>query len=455
MPFLRAALLRKNGSQPEKPKPPVIVVVDEEFYGQPEFTQTPAEITELEILHRLIDEKLEHAEQEFARKIDVPIISDVVVDDVAVIPEIQEEGLDATGFVDEAEGLPDFEEITEDLQEPESFPEELQTEQASQELPEQLDCMEDLQNITEPEDISEEPQVLQEPDNISDDLQEQPEPPEIPEDLTTEREPQSLQESVDIPEDLQDTTDHEDLPEQTEADTGPESAEAPAEQQEPPEIPEASLPEQELQNLQEDIPEYTREISATDTANTQPTTEAEQAQDSETDFDENSIIDEAAEIQSILQVPHEITEAVAEPEPEEFKLKYDVTSGERYVDTVSTKTEFDKMLDELSAISGDLLSWQVEKFAKQYTGKFQGDVDKAEADAKKYEAFLGGYITNAAMTLYDNGYRDAAIKRLEQARSILEARRKLEDETLAIKTRVEEDNDAVDLSDILGMFGDG
>lgn len=135
-------------------------------------------------------------------------------------------------------------------------------------------------------------------------------------------------------------------------------------------------------------------------------------------------------------------------------LKYDFTAGERYVDKVSTKTEFDKMLDELADISKDLLSWQVEKFAKQHTSKFQGDSDKAESDAKKYEAFLGGYITNAAMTLYDNGYRDIAIKQLEQAKSILEARKKLEEETEATRTRVAENDDAVDLTDILGLFGD-
>ena len=135
-------------------------------------------------------------------------------------------------------------------------------------------------------------------------------------------------------------------------------------------------------------------------------------------------------------------------------LNYDFTSGERYVDKVSTKTEFDKMLDELANISKDLLSWQVEKFAKQHTGKFQGDFDKAESDAKKYEAFLGGYITNAAMTLYDNGYRDAAIKQLEQAKSILEARKKLEEETEATRTRVAANDDVVDLTDILGLFGD-
>lgn len=135
--------------------------------------------------------------------------------------------------------------------------------------------------------------------------------------------------------------------------------------------------------------------------------------------------------------------------PEDIPMQYDFDSNERYVDKVSTKTEFDKMLDELAAISKDLLSWEVEKFAKKFTGKYKGE------DGKKYEAFLGGYITNAAMTLYDNGYKDEAIKQLEQAKSVLTARQKLEDETQAIKDRVEEEGAAVDLSDILGMFGDG
>lgn len=137
------------------------------------------------------------------------------------------------------------------------------------------------------------------------------------------------------------------------------------------------------------------------------------------------------------------------------ELQYDFTSGERYVDKVSTKTEFDRMLDELAAISKDLLSWEAEKFAKAYTGRFTEGSDTSQSDARKYEAFLGGYITNAAMLLYDKGYREAAIKQLEQAKSILEARKKLEDETSAIKSRVEEQNDTVDLSDILGLFGDG
>lgn len=172
--------------------------------------------------------------------------------------------------------------------------------------------------------------------------------------------------------------------------------------------------------------------------------------------------EEVKEAENVENVEEEVTEpeiktetTTTESEPEEFKLMYDVTSGERYVDKVSTKTEFDKMLDELSDISKDLLSWEVEKFAKKYTGKFQGEFEKTESDAKKYEAFLGGYITNSAMILYDNGYKDAAIKRLEQAKSILEARKKLEDETAAIKTRVEEEDATVDLSDILGLFGDG
>ena len=175
----------------------------------------------------------------------------------------------------------------------------------------------------------------------------------------------------------------------------------------------------------------------------------EQEQESPVEEPEPSIEEEQAEtpVEESEPIPDE------EPAPEEFKLMYDVTSGERYVDKVSTKTEFDKVLDELTAISKDLLSWQTEKFAKQYTEKFQDE--KTEADARKYEAFLGGYITNAAMTLYDNGYGDIAIKQLDQAKSILEARRKLETETQAIKDRVEEEDALVDLSDILGMFGDG
>ena len=189
--------------------------------------------------------------------------------------------------------------------------------------------------------------------------------------------------------------------------------------------------------------------------------ESETAESQEQESETESKTDTETETQTEPKSESETeSDSDSDPKPKSKKdysgatLDYDFTSGKRYVDSVSTKTDFDRMLDELSAISGDLLSHEVEKFAKKFTGKFQGDLDKAESDAKKYEAFLGGYITNAAMLLYDNGYREAAIKRLEQAKSILEARKKLEDETAAIKSRVEEENDSVDLSDLLGLFGD-
>ena len=133
---------------------------------------------------------------------------------------------------------------------------------------------------------------------------------------------------------------------------------------------------------------------------------------------------------------------------DDFTLQYDVSSRERYVDSTSQKTEFDRMLDELSRISKDMLSWEVEKF----TGKYQGEGDEAAAaTARKFEAFLGGFITNAAMELYDRGYRDAAFQSLEQALKVLDAKRKLETEVESIKARNEEDS--VDLSDMLGLFG--
>ena len=128
-----------------------------------------------------------------------------------------------------------------------------------------------------------------------------------------------------------------------------------------------------------------------------------------------------------------------------FSLKYDVTSQERYVDSTSQKTEFDKVLDELGRISKDVLAWDLERFTKRH----QGDGDEADALAKKFDAFLGSFITNAALELYDRGYPDAAFKRLEQARNVLEAKRKLEVEVESIKAKNEED--AMDLSD-LGLF---
>lgn len=139
------------------------------------------------------------------------------------------------------------------------------------------------------------------------------------------------------------------------------------------------------------------------------------------------------------------------PEPkqeQEFTLQYDVNSQQRYVDSTSQKTDFERMLDELARISKDMLVWDVEKFTKKY----HGDGDEAETTAKKYAAFLGGFITNAAMELYDHGYRDAAFQKLDQARAVLEAKRKLETEVEAIRSSHE---DAVDLSDMMDLFGGG
>ncbi len=284
-----------------------------------------------------------------------------------------------------------------------------------------------------------EPEAELEP--VEEELQPEPEPEQeiIPE---LEVEPEPITEPEALPE-IEPITEQEPEPQQVQE---PEA--------EPILEPEPTEPESEDAHEQNSkIFDYYVEPRENDTTDPEPVfVEPEPLPDTNTLPD--SILEAVGEAPAETE-PQE-TDSSPEPsqEPEDFKLKYDFTSGERYVDTVSTKTEFDKVLDELAAISKDLLSWQVEKFAMQHTGKFHGDFDKAESDAKKYEAFLGGYITNAAMTLYDNGYRDAAIKQLDQAKSILEARRKLEEETEATRTRVAENDDVVDLTDILGLFGD-
>ena len=50
--------------------------------------------------------------------------------------------------------------------------------------------------------------------------------------------------------------------------------------------------------------------------------------------------------------------------------------------------------------------------------------------------------------LYNRGYSEAAFKRLEQARIVLEAKQKLEVEVEAIKAKQDE---SFDLSDMLGL----
>ena len=128
-----------------------------------------------------------------------------------------------------------------------------------------------------------------------------------------------------------------------------------------------------------------------------------------------------------------------------FALKYDVNSNQRYVDSTSQKSEFDKVLDELSKISQEMLDWNVEKFTKKH-GEDTGD-----ALSRKWEAFLGGFVTNAAVELYNRGYREAAFKRLEQTRTVLEAKQKLEVEVQAIRAKQDE---SFDLTDMLGLFGE-
>mgnify|MGYP000852076988 FL=1 len=126
----------------------------------------------------------------------------------------------------------------------------------------------------------------------------------------------------------------------------------------------------------------------------------------------------------------------------DFTLKYDMNSNQRYVDSTSQKSEFDRVLDELASISRDMLDWDLEKFTKKHGG------DTEDSFPLKLEAFLGGFIVNAAVELYNRGYSEAAFRRLEQARTVLEAKKKLEVEVEAIKAK---QDGSFDLSDMLGL----
>ena len=494
MPFLRAALLKKK-AEPEPEQDYVLLspLVEEQPEPEEEF-----EPTRIEELHRLMDIRTEEAEREELGT-EAETIPEYDVITVEVTPLIEEE-------VPEFEPEPEVDiidaEITELEAEPEPIIDEVEPEPQEESLPEP-------ELLTEPEI---EPEVLAEPEpEPEEELPPEPESSaeeiaEPEEELSSESEASSeeiaepetendteeftgIDEIVPVPEDNGGNLDVLEVQEEEslEPEAGIEGAvEETAEETQPEEEPEpiaeeiteqkeTSLPETETsaeeitgqedaslpeaETVTEEITEPETEPADEETAELEPETPPEDdiipENDNEADFDENALMDDDDSQETE-------TESEPEPEPEPkpqkdysgSQLNYDFTSGERYVDKVSTKTEFDKMLDELSAISKDLLSWEAEKFAKKYTDKFE-DGDSPVADARKFEAFLGGYITNAAMLLYDLGYKDAAIKQLEQAISILQARKKLEDETSAIKSRVEEQNDAVDLSDILGLFGDG
>lgn len=150
--------------------------------------------------------------------------------------------------------------------------------------------------------------------------------------------------------------------------------------------------------------------------------------------------------EAAVPAPSEPDEAEGEGrEDPAFALQYDVNSNQRYVDSTSQKSEFDKVLDELSKISREMLDWNVEKFTKKH-----GE-DTEDALSRKWEAFLGGFVTNAAVELYNRGYREAAFKRLEQTRTVLEAKQKLEVEVQAIRAKQDE---SFDLTDMLGLFGE-
>lgn len=114
------------------------------------------------------------------------------------------------------------------------------------------------------------------------------------------------------------------------------------------------------------------------------------------------------------------------------------------MDSTSQKSDFDKVLDELERISRDTLTWDILRMTQKHFG------DTVDDQARKLEAFLGGFIVNAALELYERGMCETAFAKLEQARKVLEAKQKLATEVESIRAKVSED--AVDLSDILGLF---
>ena len=100
----------------------------------------------------------------------------------------------------------------------------------------------------------------------------------------------------------------------------------------------------------------------------------------------------------------------------------------------------------MARISVDTLSWDILKLTKKHFG------DSEEANVRKLEAYLGGYIVNAAATLYDRGLKDVAYKKLYEAKKVLETKEKLTLEIEAIRAQTEKDS--IDVSDMLGLFSD-
>lgn len=100
----------------------------------------------------------------------------------------------------------------------------------------------------------------------------------------------------------------------------------------------------------------------------------------------------------------------------------------------------------MGRISQETLSWDILRMTRKHFG------DTEEHNARKFETFMGAFIINAATELYDKGLVDVAFAKLQQAKTILEAKRKLAQEVEAIRAKTEED--AFDVSDMLGL-GEG
>jgi hypothetical protein len=150
-------------------------------------------------------------------------------------------------------------------------------------------------------------------------------------------------------------------------------------------------------------------------------------------------------IQPTAVQPAAVQPAAAQPSAanQDFSFKYDLMSKERYVDSTSQKTEFDRVLDELARISKDMLEWDILKMTKKHFGSSR------EENARKLEAFFGACIQNAATELYDRGQPDAAFEKLERAKVILEAKQKLAQEMASIQAKTDEA--AFDISDMLEL----
>ncbi|NLL36921.1 MAG: hypothetical protein GX256_05300 [Fretibacterium sp.] len=132
-----------------------------------------------------------------------------------------------------------------------------------------------------------------------------------------------------------------------------------------------------------------------------------------------------------------------QPSEGTFVAQYDVTSKERYVDSTSQKTDFDRVLDELTGIAKETAEWDVLRWTKKH---FNGTEEERQ---RKLESYYGALIVHAAQKLYDAGLTTSAFQKLEQASSVLEAKDKLAAEVEAIKAR---SDNSFDVSDMLGLF---